>query len=122
MMSAGGRWEGKQVLSEAAWKDMHDEPIVSEMGFSTTNFTQGGVNLFVETDPQQSDELDRAFNAGREGFYGWMGLGGSIFQWHPEHEIGFGFVPTSLHVVDIVNERGKVYQAEVVRCVESLQG
>jgi len=122
MMSAGGRWEGEQVLSEAAWKEMHDEPIVSEMGFSTTNFTQGGVNLFVETDPRQSDELERAFNEGREGFYGWMGLGGSIFQWHPEYEIGFGFVPTSLHVVDIVNERGKVYQAEVVRCVESLQG
>ena len=46
-----------------------------------------------------------------------MGLGGSIFQWHPEHEIGFGYVPTSLHVLDFLNERGKAYQAEVLRCV-----
>ena len=35
-----------------------------------------------------------------------------IFQWHPELEIGFAFVPTSLHILDLVNERGKVYQAE----------
>ena len=41
---------------------------------------------------------------------------------HPEHEIGFGFVPTALHLLDIVNERGKVYQAEVLRCVERLKG
>ena len=46
-----------------------------------------------------------------------MGLGGSIFQWHPEDEIGFAFVPTSLHLFDGMNERGKVYQAEVLRCV-----
>jgi len=38
------------------------------------------------------------------------------------HQIGFGFVPTSLHVLDILNERGKVYQAEVLRCVEKLKG
>ena len=89
------------------------------MGFGKTNFTQGGVNVFTETGPN-SPRLAREFNVGREGFVGWMGLGGSIFQWHPGHEIGFGFVPTSLHVLDILNERGKVYQAEVLRCVERL--
>jgi hypothetical protein len=49
-----------------------------------------------------------------------MGLGGSIFQWHPDYEIGFAFVPTWLHALDLCNERGKVYQAEVLRCVEAL--
>jgi hypothetical protein len=49
-----------------------------------------------------------------------MGLGGSLFQWHPEHDIGFAFVPTSLHMLDLLNERGKEYQAEVLRCVEAL--
>ena len=33
-----------------------------------------------------------------------MGLGGSIFHWHPELDIGFSFVPTSLHVLDFLNE------------------
>ena len=51
-----------------------------------------------------------------------MGFGGSIFQWHPELEIGFSFVPTSLHVLDLLNERGKRYQAEVLKCARVLAG
>lgn len=120
MMSAGGRWGERQFLSEAGWRAMHEEPLDAHMGFAPTRFTQGGVNHFTE-DAAKSSRLGRAFNAGREGFYGWMGFGGSIFQWHPEHEIGFGFVPTALHAVDILNERGKTYQAEVLRCVEKLE-
>lgn len=119
VMAARGRWAGREVLSEAAWKAMHDEPVEADMAFCTTHFTQGGVNQFCEARPNDS-AMNRAFNAGREGFYGWMGFGGSIFQWHPEHEIGFAFVPTALHALDILNERGKVYQAEVLRCVERL--
>ena len=97
---------------------MHANPLEAEMGFGTTNFTQGGVNLFTEAGKGSSRSF-REFNVGREGFVGWMGLGGSIFQWHPDQEIGFSFVPTSLHVLDILNERGKKYQAEVLRCVEN---
>ena len=81
-----------------------------------TRFTQGGVDYFQTCEPG-SPLLQRAFNTGREGFYGWMGLGGSIFQWHPERRIGFAFVPTSLHVPDFVNERGKAYQALAVECL-----
>jgi CubicO group peptidase (beta-lactamase class C family) len=120
MMSAGGRWADRRYLSEEAWQALHAEPVEADMGFGMTNFTQGGVNLFTEVAAKRGG-LGRAFNAGREGFYGWMGLGGSIFQWHPAHEIGFGFVPTALHVIDFLNERGKVYQAEVLRCVERLK-
>ena len=61
--------------------------------------------------------LERAANAGREGFYGWMGFGGSVFQWHPEKRIGFAFVPTSLHGLDFLNERAKAYQAALLACV-----
>ena len=57
---------------------------------------------------------------GREGYFGWMGLGGSIFQWHPEKRIGFAYVPTSLNVLDMVNERGKAYQVEVMRTLQDL--
>jgi CubicO group peptidase (beta-lactamase class C family) len=120
MMSAGGKWRDREYLSEEAWRAMHDDPVEADIGFGATHFTQGGVNLFTQAGAK-STRLERAFNAGREGFYGWMGLGGSIFQWHPRYEIGFGFVPTSLHVLDFLNERGKVYQAEVLRCVEKLK-
>lgn len=120
-MAARGRFAEREVVSEAGWKAMHDAPVEAFMGFAPTAFTQGGVNRFREVGPNAT-ALERAFNTGREGFYGWMGLGGSIFQWHPGQEIGFAFVPTALHVIDILNERGKVYQAEVLRCVERLGG
>jgi len=119
MMSSRGKWQGVEYVTEDGWNALHAEPILSDMGFTGSNFTQGGVNFFVETNASHSS-VERAFNQGREGFYGWMGLGGSIFQWHPEHEIGFGFVPTSLHVLDVLNERGKIFQTEVLRCVERL--
>jgi hypothetical protein len=85
-------------------------------GLVPTTFTQGGLALFQKCDPS-SEKIERLFNEGREGFCGWMGLGGSIFQWHPEQDIGFAFVPTSLHLLDFINERGKTYQAEVLRCI-----
>jgi CubicO group peptidase (beta-lactamase class C family) len=117
MMSAGGKFDGKEYLSEQAWTALHDNAVQENMGgIFNTRFTQGGVNEFVECTASNST-MDRDFNEGREGFYGWMGLGGSIFQWHPKLDIGFGFVPTSLHVLDFLNERGKVYQTEVLRCV-----
>ena len=121
MMSLRGRFDGREYLTEEAWYALHAEPVRGRLGFSTTSFTKGGVNLFIETDAS-SPRTERDFNEGRAGFYGWMGLGGSIFQWHPEHEIGFGYVPTALHVLDILNERGKAYQAEVLRCVARLDG
>ena len=120
MMSAGGTLEGREFLSRSAWQALHAKPVKAMMGaVMPTRFTQGGVDCFQPCGPG-SQLLERAFNEGREGFYGWMGFGGSIFQWHPEQDLGFAFVPTSLHYLDFLNERGKCYQAEVLRCVENL--
>ncbi len=120
MMAARGAFQGRQILSEDAWEALHAHPLEAEMGFAHTRFTQGGVNLFT-AEAAARNGLERAFNLGREGFYGWMGLGGSIFQWHPEEEIGLAFVPTALHLLDFFNERGKAYQAEVLRCVAAVK-
>ena len=117
MVAAGGSWEGREYLSEQAWSALHARPLKAEMwGVITTRFTQGGVDSFIPCGPASS-RLERDFTDGREGFYGWMGFGGSIFQWHPQLQISFAFVPTSLHVLDLLNERGKRYQAEVLRCI-----
>lgn len=113
MMANGGEFAGTRYLPEAAWSALHDQPLTRQMAFQVT-FTQGGVAQFGAA---TGTRLERAANVGREGFYGWMGLGGSIFQWHPEKRIGFAYVPTSLHAVDIVNERGKTFQKEVLRCL-----
>ena len=121
MVSLGGAFEGTEYLTTEAWHALHDLADTKDMGFGTTTFTQGGIAHFTETD-ERSLQRERDFNEGREGFYGWMGLGGSLFQWQPEHQIGFGYVPTSLNVLDLYNERGKTYQAEVLRCAEKLKG
>ncbi len=120
MIAAGGKWDKKRYLDEQGCKAMHDNPREADMGFAITRFTQGGVALFSSVS-QDSTKVERALNVGREGFYGWMGLGGSLFQWHPKYKIGFGYVPTSLNVLDLLNERGKSYQAEVLHCVERLR-
>ena len=123
MMSAGGTLEGKQHLSPQAWQAMHDHPLESKMAmgvFLTTHFSQGGVNFSLPT-TSSSTTIDRDMNDGREGFIGWAGFGGSIFMWHPELDIGFAFVPTYLHTIDLFNVRGKRYQAEVLKCVKALE-
>jgi len=119
LMAAGGTWEGREFLSPQALDALHADPVRAPMIGTASTFTQGGVNQFSGVGPK-ANGTERAFNEGREGFYGWMGLGGSIFQWHPDCEIGFAFVPTALHLFDMLNERGKVYQAEVLRCVAEL--
>lgn len=116
VMANGGGLGERQIMGDAAYSALHAEPVQRNMMSMNTTFTQGGLATF----PPPSDvdgAMDRGLNRGREGFFGWMGLGGSIFQWHPEHNVGFAYVPTSLNVLDLVNERGKAYQAEVVRCL-----
>ncbi len=118
-MAMRGRLDDHQVMSDRAWAALHDQPEKAQMLFMNTIFTQGGVSEFRHAD-EHTNVYDKGFNNGREGFYGWMGYGGSIFQWHPDHQIGLGYVPTSLYALDIVHERGKTYQAEVLRCVEAM--
>ena len=115
-MANGGRFRETQILSPEAYAALHDQPVDREMISMNTCFTQGGLAKFSNPGDAGS-KMERGLNEGREGFYGWMGLGGSIFQWHPEKRIGFAYVPTSLNLLDVVNERGKAYQREVANCL-----
>ena len=119
MMAGGGSFEGKEYFGRDAWKALHANADLKKLGgMVSTQFTQGGVNLY-SMNGAKNNRRNRSLNQHREGFYGWMGLGGSIFQWNPDEEIGFAFVPTSMHIIDIFNERGKVYQKEAVRCARA---
>ena len=80
-----------------------------------TNFTQGGVNLY------SSSTNDTRSMKARDGYAGSMGLGGSVFQWHPELKIGFAYVPSLLHAFDYENTRAAYLQEEVKKCAEKLQ-
>lgn len=100
---------------------MHSEPKVdfdALFGFARTNFTLGGVNDFC---PFADDEaVEKRFKTGREGFYGWIGIGGTNFQWNPELNIGFAYTPTRIPYYDLFNEVIGQLQQEVVDCVRCL--
>jgi len=96
------------LLSNKAWQALHSGATKATwMGFET-NFTQGGVSKFEE-------------EGGRDGYYGWFGYGGSVFQWHPDLNIGFGYTPALLHWEDWTNSIGTNLQQEVVKCVQKLK-
>ncbi len=120
LICAKGTWKGTQILSASGLEAIHANPQFADMSIMKTVFSEGGVNQF-KTVGAAGSALERGLNEGREGFWGWMGLGGSIFQWHRELDIGFGYVPTSLNVLDLMNERGKGYQREVLGCVEGME-
>ena len=114
-MANGGTFKGKTILSSEAWEAMHAEPTDGIILASNKNikFTQGGVAQF--------EEEDTSVTNGRQGFYGWMGFGGSVFQWHPELKIGFGYTPTLLTWIDLVNNKARLIQGEVVKCARGVK-
>ena len=70
------------------------------------------LHLYKIVDTREGD----LFCHGRSGFFGWMGFGGSCFQWNPELKIGFAFVPSELEI-DLTNMRAGMLQEAVVRVV-----
>lgn len=120
MMANKGVLNDDVFLTPKAWDSLHKAPEEATMSSGIkSRFTQGGVDFFQYSSACISS-LDRHIVSGREGFYGWMGLGGSIFQWHPELKLGFAFVPTALHTLDPLNERGKLFQKAAIECASNI--
>ena len=81
-----------RVISTKGFEAMHSDPIEAPEYYSggTTNFTQGGINKYkIPTNPSQNDIY---LNGMHQGYYGWKGIGGSIFQWHPELDVSISYV------------------------------
>ena len=108
-MAQRGTADGRTIMSEKAWDDFHaglDRRADMSYFPYETAFTNGGVALNVGA-PRAPD-----------GYYGWMGYGGSIFQWHPEEEISFSYVPLDLNPdMNANNNRGAALQRVVYDCV-----
>jgi len=92
-MANRGTYDGNTLMSEATWEEFHSEPIVQcEVPFGQRSaFTKGGVSQFglagvVGTPtieelymPGISDRTENMLHSARPGWYGWAGLGGSVF-------------------------------------------
>jgi len=118
-MANRGQLQSQRILSESAWESLHENPTTEYMFLNRTTKTQGGL-AFVGPPPNATPK-ETEFVKGLEGFYGWMGYGGSLFQWHPELKIGFAYVPTLLFWMNVTNDRARNYQREVIKCVKNLK-
>ena len=83
------------MLKTETWENMHSEAkIENEPLFEkSTNFTKSGICKFGCT-TLMSGIMVHSVHSQRDGWFGWMGTGGSVMQWHPELKIGFSYVPT----------------------------
>lgn len=137
IMANKGSCHGHTLMSEETWTEFHSDPleVVEAPAGLTTFFTKGGVNRYTHTDKftikdspyvihekNFSMEMNKQCNNLRDGWFGWMGMGGSVFQWHPELQIGFSYVPTNLLFMDFINYRGSIMQQLVVDAVKKQRG
>lgn len=110
-MANGGNVDGVTILSNKGWQALHSNPTPGGLGLAGAppiHFTQGGLAEFRAGDDHN-----------RNGFYGWLGYGGSVFQWEPQLKVGFAYVPTLLEFHCMANKKGARLQEEVLRCVRS---
>ena len=111
--------EGMTLLSEETLNNIHSDATREKLGRGgfISHFTKGGFAKFQDDQDPSLTECERhctdQINKGREGYYGWMGLGGSIFQWNPELKISIAYVPFELNILDLYNTRGKMLQKAV---------
>ena len=118
-------YKGQGLMSEDAWNEMHSQDTAEyDRLFYCLNtrsrFTKGGLCYFQNLPDATKSEKEN-LNKNRQGYYGWFGYGGSVFQWHPEQKIGFAFVPTVLSAVEIFNERGAILQQLVKDCAAAAE-
>ena len=95
------------------------------MGARST-YTQGGIHKYglESLDAQNTDSkfghpefttlFEKHLHSNREGFYGWQGYGGKVFQWHPQLNIGFAYVSADMFILDFCNHKASKLQREVV--------
>jgi len=121
-MAVGGTLNGVEILSASGWNLLHSNPVVrvdASMGGCRTEFTQGGVNVFRDYEDDKFG--DRILKSGRHGFVGWLGFGGSVLQWHPKMQMGFGYTCTLLTWWDVANTKARKLQKEAIRCAKILE-
>lgn len=126
LMANRGHLDNVEVMSAAGWASMHGNPTEKKLfGALNTRFTRGGVNIISAEEEENEEKMDEPKNANLKemmryltGFVGWMGLGGSIFQWQPRKQVGFAYVPSLVDWTDLANIKGMNLQACVMRCIE----
>ena len=105
-----GRW-----VDHETWDVIHSNPKTMQeqwMLDMVTSFTPAGIHAydlkraeeFRKANGQTLTVFDKNLHSLRNGFYGWMGFGGSVFQWNPEYKVGFSYVCADIFLLDLANK------------------
>ena len=129
IMAGKGERHGMKLMSKETWEQFHSEPITKVdvaqpvPGLSPNTFTKGGVSFYDHPDiySDKNNSVARWIREQRQGFYGWNGMGGSVFMWEPELDIGFAYVPTLMAWHDLHGMRGLKLQEQVKKCVRNIR-
>jgi len=109
MANKGKDRDGTTLMNETAWEALHGESTEDYIILQhKVGMTQGGLGKFEK-------------HADRAGYFGWMGYGGSAFQWHPELRIGFAYTCTLLFPISVFNAKAGEFQEEVAKCARNLE-
>ena len=115
MANKGQLGNGKSLISEETCNEFHSDPKIMEMKVPSGRFafTKGGVNLWgndylktQQPDVPISGLAEIYGNRDRDGYYGWIGWGGTVFQWNPDLKISFAYVPNDIIYHVVYNYRG----------------
>ncbi len=118
--------KGVGIMSEKTWEKMHGGDSVKLLygPFDlNSNFTRGGVAKIqkeLSAAATGGTRTGRLLNGLSDGYVGWWGLGGSVFMWHPELEIGFAFTCNNVVWVDLFNLRAAYMQEEIAKVARKL--
>ena len=96
-------------------------------------FTKGGVCFYdqasIQSIPRDSPfsgliadegELQGGGLGARQGYYGWVGMGGQVMNYHPEKQVGFGLAVADLFAMDVGSRRGGFMQQDVIQCIDEI--
>lgn len=111
LMAAGGRLIGNSaetpLLSSEAIAEALSEPKYSYDHYmkSHLSYTKGGFCDFRTFDASMSKIVHPQFHQHMHGFYGWGGLGGSLFIFHPEKQVGLAYTMNGMALCSIGGPR-----------------
>jgi len=114
---------GGQLISENAFKKMHEQHTEGFVFGMKCFFTQGGVNYYKDGYVNEVSETIGEDGGGHygqtvvRGMYGWGGYGGSMFLWDPKSEIGFAYIPTYLAWYDSKKRRATDCLKALYKCL-----
>jgi len=113
VLARGGKFDGVSLLSDAGYKRAmeHDPtPVLDHCVGLTSSLTSAGFGKNFDV----LEDLDKEW-------YGWSGMGGSLFLWNPKYDISFAYTMNAMGHYGAVDIRAFVLAQAVDEIVKNIE-